>query len=298
LRREGRSAIGSAEMSIALQHDLSGEVTLELSPGQSLRERQRSAVRDLRDAAALWRLCWTLALLDIRLRYRGSMLGPFWLTLSTGAMVSAMGVLYSELFHIGLHEYLPFLTVSLVLWGFVATLFSEACYGYTAADGMIRSIRMPYTLYAARTVLRNLMVLAHNILVVVAVDLFVWAGPGAEGALALPGLALWLIDALAITIMLGALCARFRDIPPIVASVVQMAFFVTPVLWKPQLVGEHQWLLPLNPFFDLLDIIRGPLLGEIPSPATYLAALCYSFILCAAAWFLFARVRGRIAFWV
>src|SRR5215469_9340256 len=100
-------------MSIAVQHGVPTEVTLELHPGQSLGERQRLAARDLREAAALWRLCWTLGILDIRLRYRGSMLGPFWLTISTGAMVSAMGVLYSELFHISLHEYLPFLTVSL-----------------------------------------------------------------------------------------------------------------------------------------------------------------------------------------
>jgi lipopolysaccharide transport system permease protein len=285
-------------MSIALQHGAAGEVTLELHPGQSLGERQRLAVRDLREAAKLWRLGWTLAFLDIRLRYRGSMLGPFWLTLSTGLMVSAMGALYSELLHISLHEYLPFLTASLVLWGFVSTLFAEACVSFTANDGMIRSIRIPFALYAARTVLRNLVVLAHNVVIVVAVDLFVWAGPGANGLLAIPGLVFWLVDSFAIAIMLGALCARFRDIPPIVGSVVQMSFFVTPVLWKPQLVGAHQWLLPFNPFFDLLEIIRGPLLGEVPTASTYLAACGYSILLCGAAWFLFARVRGRIAFWV
>jgi lipopolysaccharide transport system permease protein len=285
-------------MSIAVQHGGASEVTLELHAGQTLGERQSLATRDLREAARLWRLCWTLGSLDIRLRYRGSMLGPFWLTLSTGAMVSAMGVLYSELLHISLHEYLPFLTVSLVLWGFVATLFAEACLGYTGNDGMIRTIRIPFTLYAARTVLRNLLVLAHNLVVVVAVDLFVWTGPGIEGLLAIPGLALWIVDSFAIVLLLGALCARFRDIPPIVGSVVQMTFFVTPVLWKPQLVGVHQWLLPANPFFDLLEIIRGPVLGEIPTPITYVAALGYSVLLCGAAWLLFARVRGRIAFWI
>lgn len=285
-------------MSIAVQHGAAPEVTLELHPGLSLGERQRLAVRDLREAMRLWRLCWTLAFLDIRLRYRGSMLGPFWLTLSTGLMVSAMGVLYSELLHISLHEYLPFLTASLVLWGFISTLFSEACYSYTANDGMIRTIRIPFALYAARTVLRNLVVLAHNLVIVVAVDLFVWTGPGIGGLLAIPALVLWIVDGLAIVIMLGALCARFRDIPPIVGSVVQMSFFVTPVLWKPQLVGAHQWLLPINPFYDILEVIRGPVLGEVPDATTYLAALGYSLLLCGTSWFLFARVRGRIAFWI
>ncbi len=285
-------------MSVALQHGSTAEATLELTPGQSLAERQRLAASDLREAAGLWRLCWTLALLDIRLRYRGSILGPFWLTLSTGLMVAAMGLIYSTLFRMELHEYLPFLTVSLVLWGFVGTLVSDACYGFTIAERMIRSVRMPFALYAARIVLRNLLVLAHNTLVIVAVFLIVWSGPGVEGLLVLPALLLWIVDSLAVTILLGALCARFRDIPPIVASMMQMAFFVTPVIWKPQLVGVHQWMLPFNPFYSLLDIVRGPLLGVIPGGWIYLSAFGFSAMLCGGAWLLFARVRGRIAFWV
>ena len=285
-------------MSIALQQGSTGEVTLELIPGQSLGQRHRLAVRDLLDTAELWRLGWILALLDIRLRYRGSMLGPFWLTLSTGLMVAAMGLIYSTLFHMQLHEYLPFLSVSLVLWGFVGTLVSDGCYAFTMAERTIRSVRMPFALYGVRIVLRNLLVLAHNAVVIVAVDLFEWTGPGTGIVLVVPALALWIVDGLAVTVMLGALCARFRDIPPIVASMMQMAFFVTPVFWKPQLFGEHQWMLPFNPFFSLLDIVRAPLLGEIPDAVVYLSALGYSVLLCAAAWFLFARVRGRIAFWV
>jgi len=285
-------------MSVAVQHGPAGEVTLELTPGQSLAERHHLAARDLRDATGLWRLCWTLAMLDIRLRYRGSILGPFWLTLSTGLMVGAMGLIYSTLFRMQMHEYFPFLTVSLVLWGFVGTLVSDACYGFTAAERTIRSVRMPFALYAGRIVLRNLLVLAHNTLVIIVVDLFEWTGPGTGIVLAVPALALWIVDSLAVAVLLGALCARFRDIPPIVASVMQMAFFVTPIIWQPKLVGVHQWLLPFNPFYSLLDILRAPLLGQVPDAVVYLSALGYSIVLCAAAWVLFARVRGRIAFWV
>jgi lipopolysaccharide transport system permease protein len=285
-------------MTVALQPGAIGADTLELSSGDTPAERNAMAVRDLREGARLWRLCWTLALLDIRLRYRGSMLGPFWLTLSTGVMVGAMGLIYSTLFRMELHEYLPFLAVSQVLWGFLASLVAEGSTGYTVAESMIRSIRMPFSLYAARIVLRNLLVLAHNMLVIVVVDLLLMAVPGPEALLAIPAMLVWLIDALAITAMLGALCARFRDIPPIVTSVMQMAFFVTPVIWKPELVGEHQWMLPFNPFYTLLEIVRAPLLGHVPSLTVYVSALLFSALLCTVSWLLFARVRGRIAFWV
>ena len=286
-------------MSAALQTVARGVDSLELSPEPTLAARQRMAVRDLREAWLLRRLCWTLAWLDIKLRYRGSLLGPFWLTISTAVMVAAMGGIYAALFRMNLHEYLPFLALSLVLWNFLASLVGDACQGFTGSESMIRSVRMPFSLYGARIVLRNVLVLAHNVVVIIAVFAIYAIWPGSDLLLALPAFALWLVDALALAMLLGALCARFRDIPPIVGSVLQMLFFVTPVIWRPELVGRgREWLLPLNPFYATLEIVRGPLLGEIPTLATYASAFGYGLLLMALTWLLFVRVRGRIAFWV
>lgn len=256
------------------------------------------AVRDVRETLHLWRLCWTLAMLDIRQRYRGSVLGPFWLTLSTALMVGSMGLVYSVLFGLHLQEYMPYLALSLVLWAFLGTLTVEACGAYTQAEGMIRAMRMPYTLHAVRIVVRNILVLGHTVVVIVAVDLVLWTWPGWTALLVLPALAVWVIDALAVTLLLGALCARFRDIPPIVASVMQIAFFLSAVIWKPSQLGKHEWLMSLNPFFTTLEIVRAPLLGQVPSVSVYLSALIYSMVMCTCAWALFVRARGRLAFWV
>lgn len=270
---------------------------LDIVPPRSA--RQRLAWRDLREAMALWRLCWTLAWLDIKLRYRGSLLGPLWLTLSTAVMIGAMGAIYSRLFHMNLHKYLPFLALSIVLWGFLSTLVTDACGCFTSADGMIRSARMPFCLHAGRMVLRNVWVLGHNLIVIVAVFGILRIAPGWTALAAVPGFVLWLLDALAAGLLFGALCARFRDIPPIVGSVIQIAFFVTPVIWSPELLGpDRQALLPLNPFNAVLEIVRAPLMGQIPVLADYVSAVAYSCALLLASWLLFARVRGRIAFWV
>ena len=286
-------------MSAALQTAARGAASLELTPEPTLAARQRMALRDLREAWTLRRLGWTLAWLDIKLRYRGSLLGPFWLTISTAVMVAAMGGIYAALFHMNLREYLPFLTLSLVLWNFLAALVGDACQVFTASETMIRSVRMPFSLYAARIVLRNVLILAHNLIVIVAMFAIYAIWPGALGLLALPAFALWLVDALALSVLLGALCARFRDIPPIVGSVLQMLFFVTPVIWRPELVGSgREWLLPFNPFFSALEIVRGPLLGELPARSAYVSALLSALLLVGVTWLLFARVRGRIAFWV
>jgi len=270
----------------------------EFFSGMSLSARNRFAISDVRAGLRLWRLAWSLGWLDIRLRYRGSMLGPSWLTISTGVMVGSLGVLYSALFHMSLRDYLPFLALSQVLWAFLATLVGEACSTFTESEIVIRSVRMPFSLFALRILVRNVLVLGHNICVIVVVFLLLRMWPGATALLALPALPLWIIDSLALSLLLGGICARFRDIMPIVASVMQIAFFLSPVIWKPEQLGVHAVWLPFNPFYDMLEIVRSPLLGEVPSLLVWLAALGYSAILCGLAWIFFLRARGRIAFWI
>lgn len=272
--------------------------SLSFQADMSWAGRGRLAMADLRDGLRLWRLAWALGWLDIRLRYRGSMLGPLWLTISTGVMVGALGFLYSTLFKMELHDYLPFLALSLVLWGFLSSSVSDACTGFTEAEGVIRSVRMPFTVFATRTVIRNVIILGHNIVVVAVVFVIFQRWPGAGALLALPGLALWLVNALALNLMLGAFCARFRDILPIINSVMQIAFFLTPVIWKPEQLGALEWTLPLNPFFDLIEIVRAPLLGQGLPVMAWIGALLYSAALVGIAWAFFIRARGRVAFWL
>jgi lipopolysaccharide transport system permease protein len=274
------------------------DTILEFFSGMSVAARHRFAISDVRGGLRLWRLAWQLGWLDIRLRYRGSMLGPFWLTISTGVMVGSLGFLYAALFHMSLRDYLPYLALSQVLWGFLATLVSESCGVFTESEPVIRSIRMPFFVFAMRILVRNILVLAHNIFVIVVVFAALWMWPGAVGLLAIPALPLWVADGLALALLLGGICARFRDIHPIVNSVMQIAFFVSPVIWKPEQLGAGARWLPFNPFYDMLEIVRGPLLGEAPSALVWLGALGFSTVLCGLAWAFFLRARGRIAFWI
>jgi lipopolysaccharide transport system permease protein len=285
--------MSSAETTIAPATEL------DLRADMTFAARNRWAMADIAGGIRLWRLTWALGWLDIRLRYRGSMLGPFWLTISTGVMIGALGVLYSTLFKISVRDYLPFLALSQVLWGFLATIVSEACTTFTDAEGVIRSVRMPFFVFSMRALIRNIIALAHNIVVIVVVFAIFSLWPRWEAFMAIPGFLLWIVDALALTLLLGGFCARFRDIQPIVNSVMQIAFFVTPVIWKPdQLRPVRIEELALNPFFDLLEIVRGPILGSHIAVTTWVGAIGYSAILCAMSWAFFVRTRGRVTFWI
>jgi lipopolysaccharide transport system permease protein len=260
--------------------------------------RRERALEDLRTGFRRWRLALALAWLDLRNRYRGSVLGPLWMTLSTAVMLGGLGVLYSALFKQELASYLPWLGTSLVIWTVLAQVMAEACLALTGAEGIIRQMSLPYTIHALRVVLRNMLVAAHNIPLIVIVFAVCGTWPGWEGLLVLPGMALVTLNAIAGTLFLGMLCARFRDIAPIVASVVQIAFFMTPVLWSPSLLHIDPDLLLLNPFFALMEVVRAPLLEGGGSRLTWVAALVYTGLNFALAFAFFVRFRARIAFWV
>ena len=256
------------------------------------------AMADLRDGLSQWRLALALARLDLRNRYRGSVLGPLWMSLSTLIMLIGLGLLYGALFKFKLSNYLPHLAVSLIVWQWMAGFINDSCATLTSAEGVIRQMRLPYTLHALRVAFRNTLVAAHSLPLIPIVFLIFGLVPGPEALLAIPGLVLIGINMLAGGLLLGMVCARFRDIPPIVANVVQLAFFVSPILWKPELLGDAMVWMAFNPFYALLETVRGPLLEGGGPPLAWLAAIFYTTLHVVLAGFLFARFRSRIAFWV
>jgi lipopolysaccharide transport system permease protein len=274
---------------------------MSISAAQSWGRRFALAGADVSETMRLWRLVLTLSFMDIKLRYRGSLLGPFWLTLSTAVMIGAIGFLYAGLFHQDIAKYLPYLSISLVFWTFLSTLTAEGGTSFTAVEGMIRAQRMPFSLHAARVVVRNLFVLAHNLVVIVLVFAIFDVVPSSAVISVIPALLLWLVDGMAVCLLLGVFGARFRDIPPIIASIVQIAFYVTPVLWSPTMVMHRhigRLLVEWNPFYALLQILRGPLLGLPLEPAAWWVALGYSALLVVLSALVFTRARARITYWV
>jgi len=260
--------------------------------------RREAALGDLATGLRRWRLPAALAWLDLRNRYRGSVLGPFWMTLSTAAMVFGLGFLYSNLLKVPLGEYLPFVAVSLILWNVINQIANDACISLTSAEGIIRQMPLPYSVHILRCVFRNVLIAAHNLPLILLVFLVCGIWPRLEWLAALPGLALMTVNAFFVALFLGMLCARFRDIGPIVGSAMQLLFFLSPVLWKPELLGARaDWLL-LNPAYTLMEVVRGPLLEGGASPAVWLSALVFTVLAAVVALVFFVRFRGRIAFWV
>jgi ABC-type polysaccharide/polyol phosphate export permease len=206
-------------------------------------------------------------------------------------MVVAMGVIYAQLFHQEIASYLPFLTVGLIVWQLLNGMIAEGCDTFLREAAVIQQVPIPFSIHAYRNVCRNFIVLAHN-LVIVPLGLAIFSIPITWDVLAIiPGL-VW------ISILLGMVSTRFRDIPPIVGSFLQVLFFLTPIIWPPELLGRFHPIATFNPLFAAIDVVRAPLIGVPTAPSSWLMLVSVTVLGCGIAFAAFARFRSRIAYWI
>ena len=258
------------------------------------------AVADLVEGLRRWELWGTLGWNDIRQRYRRSTIGPFWITISMGVMVGGLSVLWATLFRLSIPDYLPYFALGFITWTLVSSLILEGCTALYTSEGIIKQLPVPLSIHIYRLVWRNLIVTAHNLCIYVVIIAVLQIWPGVLSLLiAALGFALIALNGVAVALIVGILSARFRDIPPIIGSVLQMIFFFSPILWKPEaLPPESQYLAAYNPFYHFIEIIRRPLLGGAPELTTWLAVGGMTLVTGAVALVLFARFRMRVAYWI
>jgi ABC-type polysaccharide/polyol phosphate export permease len=254
----------------------------------------RMAARDLTTSLGRLGLSWSLAWHDVASRYRGSVLGPFWITLSMGLMVLGIGFLYAGLFKLPLNEFLPYVALGIVFFGVMTGTVNEGCETFVLASGILSQTSLPMFTFVWRTVFRNLINLGHHLVIVVGMLIFYGQWKVADVPLALVGVVLMLLNASWMSLLAAIASARFRDIPQIVVSVMQFAIFMTPVFWLPDRFGKHQAILDLNPFYHLLQAVRAPLLGQTVAGHSYVVLVAMAAVGWAVTFVTFANTRRRL----
>jgi lipopolysaccharide transport system permease protein len=257
-----------------------------------------AALLDIRDGIANYHVWGLLGWQDIRQRYRRSVIGPFWLTLSTAIMVGTIGFLYARLLGQPVDRYLPHLAVGLIVWGSMVATVSENCLVFIAAEQIIKQVRLPLTTHVCRVVWRNAIIFAHNSIILVLVAF--WTGNVTSASLLSVPFALMalVVNGLWIGLMLGVLCARFRDIPQIITNLMQIAFFVTPILYRPEILGNRAWVADFNPLHHLIEVIRAPIIGAGVPAASWAFVLAFTLAGSLLAILLLARYRSRVPYWI
>jgi lipopolysaccharide transport system permease protein len=217
-----------------------------------------------------------------------------------GVMIASIGLVFGQIFKSPMDEYLPFLAVGIILWAFITGTINEGCTGFIDAEGMIKQLPIPLFVHILRVLWRNLLILGHNIIILPIVLLVMGKGLAPFALLAVPGLLLVVLCLSWLALLFAMLCARYRDLPQIIASVLQVAFYLTPIIWMPTLLPDRMGavFLELNPFYHLIELIRAPLLGHMPSFTSWIVVASITIVGWGFTLLVFARLRHRVAYWL
>lgn len=240
----------------------------------------------------------TLAWYDIVLRYRRSMLGPLWLTISMGAMLIGMGPLYSTLFNVPINKFFPHLTLGIITWQFFTSSISDGCQVFISAAQYLKQGEFSRSIFVWRSLARQVIQLAHHMILYLPVALWAGISFSANFFFVVPGILIVLVNLHAISIILGIVCARFRDVAQIVASVLQLLMFMTPVFWFPDNLPARAKFVLMNPLAQMMDVIRLPLLGAAPAPGTWWFLGILTVLNVTLAAILYTRFRRTLVFWI
>ena len=168
------------------------------------------------------------------------------------------------------------------------------------AENIIKQLPIPLFVHIFRMVWRNVLILAHNIVIFPIVLLIVGKPLGLIALLSIPGFVLATINLTWVALILATICARYRDMPQMVSSLIQVTFYLTPIIWMPQTISAHvsSYLLDLNPVYHLVEIMRAPLLGTMPTATNWLVSIAMAIIGSVLALVFYGNYRRRIAYWL
>jgi ABC-type polysaccharide/polyol phosphate export permease len=269
-------------------------------PATRLRSLTPSAWQDLAGGLLRSELWGRIGWLDVKRRYRRTMLGPFWSSITLAIYTISVGIVGAGLWHQDINEYLPYLISGMIVWTLVSTIIMESCTLFIAGHALFRNVSFEYSILAYALVWRNFIIFLHNLIVYVLVALVLKPGLLSPMVLvAVPGVVLVLLNGVWIALLAGLFCLRFRDVQPIIQTAIQIWMLITPIFWIPDRLSGVSFLIfvQANPVYRLIEVVRAPLLGNMPTISSYIAVLAITVVGWSITYLMFRSFRRRIAYW-
>ncbi len=258
----------------------------------------KGSIQDVVDTIKKRHIWMFLGAMEVKQRYKRSLIGPWWISISMLIFVLSMSVVYSKLFHQNIKEYLPFFTAGFLVWQLISSTINEATDLFRNSGGYIKQINLPYNIYVFKHLTRQVFIFLHNAVIYLLVAFFFQVSFGWNSLFVIPGLLLLIVNLYWISLLVGLISTRYRDMAPIISSCVQVAFFITPISWMPKLLSADSLIIKLNPFAYYIEMIRSPLLNIAPSLRASVGSLILTVVGMVVSIYVLSRVRHRISFWV
>lgn len=255
--------------------------------------------RDIVAGLREWRVWHLIGVSTLRQRYARSSLGQYWIVMGTAVTTAAFGFLWSQLWGQPLKDFLPYVGVAHIGWALITGPMNDALTAFQSNAYYYSNQKAPVSTIFYATFYRHAIILLHNFIVVVGLWLIFGIQIGVEVLLLVP--AFFIIGAISVLLglLIGLVCVRYRDMQQVVGNVVQVLYFMSPVMWMPEFLPERaRWVVDYNPFAQLLALIRDPLLDRAIDPLSWIVSGVFLLICLVICPIMVSKFKHRVAFWL
>jgi ABC-type polysaccharide/polyol phosphate export permease len=227
-------------------------------------EGLQTTVRDVIGSARLWRVWMRLGVQDVRLKFRRSAIGVAWIFVNLAVLVLSIGFIYANLLGQSPKDFIPYLTIGLILWGYLTNSIVEGGNAFINSEGYIKQISLPIYIYVFRAFVSIGVTALLTLGAYAVVAILYWVPVRAGTLLVVPGLLMVMTASLLLVTIFAHLNTRFRDVAHMASVGMQVLFYVTPVIFPADLLMRRSrnlsYVIELNPMYHLLEVVRRPLL--------------------------------------
>lgn len=262
--------------------------------------KQQTVYSDIVEGLRTREFWMTFGMNDVISKYRRSKLGQFWITFSVAVFIFVIGGLYRGAFGGGTENYFAYMAIGYILWQYLSAIVNTSGSVFSGSKAFMMQRRMPFSVFALRFVYREVLVFMHHVILLPIIFIYLKLWPGfANIGLSLLGFAFVVFTSFWVALFIGILSLRYRDLPPIIQSLMRMAFFATPIIWIERTTGRFgEIVTQINPFNYYLRIVRDPLLGKSVSFLDWSLAGLITIAVIVITWFLFAKTKEKLTYWL
>jgi ABC-type polysaccharide/polyol phosphate export permease len=257
------------------------------------------ATKDILNSFRKWRIWYSMASYGIKAKYQRTKLGPIWIVLTNLIFVAGISVVWSIIRQIDMAEVLPRFFAGFITWQFMSSFVLDGVDIYSGVNKRyILNLPMEKFIFSLQMSVTNIFIYAHNLLGFILIVSFLGINPFTYLFHYIFAFVLTTVAGTCSGVILGIICARFRDVSPLIKSIMSLGMLVTPVLWDASTFGEKYYYVYLNPFAIFLDLLRNPMIGNPIGELELMLGCGVTLFIVIFSFFLFVRFRNRIVYWV
>ena len=263
-----------------------------------MRSSLDTGINDFWEGCVRWNAWTALALDDLRQRYQRTVLGPLWVTIAHMFFVGGFAIWASVVMKQSLADAFLYVAAGMTVWALIANSLSEAPTVFIRASSFIMSYDLPISIQVFRAVSGQMLTFGHNMIVYAIAVVAVGHQQSLIILMAIPGIIMLFLIFVAWTPFLAIAGARYRDLGPLISSIIGMLIILTPIFWRKADIPQAEWLANLNPIYHLIEIVRAPLLGYSASAMNWYVSLGVFAVCAIASTVAYSTNRKNVSYWL